>query len=203
MICSSWPVPSVATASAWVSPRVNSARAMRARQHADLGDDRPHRPGVAPVDAQAGVEDGVADDVGLQLLEQRPWPSRRRGPRRPAPSAASCLDGVDLARGAPASGSPRRPRPAARGPARRRARRAPAAPALGSGSVQGSLAARSASSMIAWITGWKLWWPKVTAPSMTSSGSSLRLALHHQHALGGAGDHQVELAGLRAARRSG
>ncbi len=26
--------------------------------------------------------------------------------------------------------------------------------------------------MIAWITGWKLAWPKVTAPSMTSSDSS-------------------------------
>ena len=46
-------------------------RAMRARQHADLGDDRAHRLGVAAIDAQPGVEDGVADDVGLDLLEQR------------------------------------------------------------------------------------------------------------------------------------
>ena len=45
--------------------------AVRARQNADLGDDRPHRPGVAAVDAHAGVEDGVADDVGLQVVEQR------------------------------------------------------------------------------------------------------------------------------------
>ena len=55
MICSSWPVPSVATQKACVSPRVNSARAMRARQDADLGDDRADRPGVAAVDAQLPV----------------------------------------------------------------------------------------------------------------------------------------------------
>ena len=44
--------------------------AMGARQDADLGDDRTHRLGVAPVDAHAGVENRVADDVGLEVLEQ-------------------------------------------------------------------------------------------------------------------------------------
>ena len=45
-------------------------RAMRARQDADLGDDRADGLGVAAVDAQAGVQDGVADDVGFQVLER-------------------------------------------------------------------------------------------------------------------------------------
>ena len=53
--------------------------AVRARQHAHLGDDRAHGAGVAPVDAQPGVQDGVADDVGFQLLERHPW--RARHPR--------------------------------------------------------------------------------------------------------------------------
>ena len=69
MICSSCPVPSVATHSACVSPRVNRAEPWARRQDADLGDDRADRLGVAAVDAQPGVQDGVADDVGLKLLE--------------------------------------------------------------------------------------------------------------------------------------
>jgi hypothetical protein len=44
--------------------------AVGARQDADLGDDGADGLGVPPVDAQAGIEDGVADDVGLQVLEQ-------------------------------------------------------------------------------------------------------------------------------------
>ena len=44
-------------------------RAMRARQNADLGDDRAHGLDVAAVDADAGVENVPADDLGLQLLE--------------------------------------------------------------------------------------------------------------------------------------
>ena len=52
----------------------------------------------------------------------------------------------------------------------------------------------SASSMIAWITGWKPAWPKVTAPSMISSDSSEASDLDHQHAFNGAGDDEVELA---------
>ena len=38
---------------------------------------------------------------------------------------------------------------------------------------RGSLAALSASLMIASITGWKPLWPNMTAPSMSSSDSSL------------------------------
>ena len=40
-------------------------------------------------------------------------------------------------------------------------------------SSRGSLAAFSASWMMAWITGWKCRWPNITAPSITSSDSSL------------------------------
>ena len=44
-------------------------RAVSARQHADLGHDRPHRLHVAAVDALAGVEDVPAHDLGFELLE--------------------------------------------------------------------------------------------------------------------------------------
>ena len=44
-------------------------RAMGARQHADFGDDRAHGLHVAAVDADAGVENVPAHDLGLQLLE--------------------------------------------------------------------------------------------------------------------------------------
>src|SRR4029453_15823126 len=96
MICSSWPVPSVATTSAWVSPRVNSeepwargstptsatigrtvlvSRASRRLPGARkgpptaLGPGRSHGFGVAAVDALAGVENGAAHDVGLEVAE--------------------------------------------------------------------------------------------------------------------------------------
>ncbi len=42
----------------------------------------------------------------------------------------------------------------------------------GSASVQGCLAACSASAMIASITGWNALWPNSTAPSMICSDSS-------------------------------
>ena len=64
MICSSWPVPSVATHQRLGLAAGEQRRAVGARQHADLGDDRPDRLGVAAVDALAGVEDGAAEDVG-------------------------------------------------------------------------------------------------------------------------------------------
>ena len=54
--------------------------------------------------------------------------------------------------------------------------------------------------MIASMTGWKLWWPKVTAPSMTSSDSSLASRFDHQHAFAGAGDDQVELRARQLAQ---
>src|SRR6185436_6346830 len=44
-------------------------RAMRARQYGSFADDRPHRYEIAPVDAMAGIENGVANDVLLEMLE--------------------------------------------------------------------------------------------------------------------------------------
>ena len=46
-------------------------RAVGARQHADLGDDRADRRQVAAVDAAAVVEDVPAHDVGFELLDHR------------------------------------------------------------------------------------------------------------------------------------
>ncbi len=44
-------------------------RAMRARQNADLREDRTHGLHVAPVDADAAVENVPAHDLGLQIVE--------------------------------------------------------------------------------------------------------------------------------------
>ena len=44
---------------------------MRAGQYANLGHDLPHRLGVAAVDAQPGIQDRIADHIGLEFLEQR------------------------------------------------------------------------------------------------------------------------------------
>ncbi len=46
-------------------------RAVGARQHADLGNDRAHGLEVAPVDAAAGIEDVPAHDLGFEVLEDR------------------------------------------------------------------------------------------------------------------------------------
>ena len=70
IICSSWPVPSVATTSACVSPRVNSAEPWARGRTPTSHDDRAHGLGVAAVDALAGIEDVVADDVRFEFLEQ-------------------------------------------------------------------------------------------------------------------------------------
>jgi hypothetical protein len=50
--------------------------------------------------------------------------------------------------------------------------------------------------MMASMTGWKLLWPNMTAPSMTSSVSSLASDSTISTASVGAGDDQVEL-GIR------
>ena len=57
---------------------------------------------------------------------------------------------------------------------------------------RGSLAARSASLMMASITGWKPLWPCITAREHHVLGQLLGLGLDHQHGVGGAGDHEVE-----------
>ena len=148
-------------------------RAVGARQHAHFGHDRAHRLGVAAVDALAGVEDRRC---------ARPRPRARRIARRQAARAAasssnsflaSRLDGRRRWSGAPASWSRRRPR---RSLARVSALSLAATVLEASdGSVSGQrlLGACSASSMMASITGWKERWPNMTAPSMTSSASSL------------------------------
>ena len=56
----------------------------------------------------------------------------------------------------------------------------------------GSLAAFSASLMIACITGWKPLWPNMTASSICFSGSSLASDLDHHHRVLRAGDDEVE-----------
>ncbi len=69
-ICSSWAVPSVATTSACVSPRVKDRGAVRARQHAHLAGDRADRLAVAPVDARLPGDDGAAHDFLFEPLQK-------------------------------------------------------------------------------------------------------------------------------------
>ncbi len=70
MICSSWPVPSVATTSAWVSPRVNSAEPWargRMPTSAAIGRTvRVSRPSIRRLPRSIGA----AHDVLFELLEQ-------------------------------------------------------------------------------------------------------------------------------------
>ena len=69
MICSSRPVPSVATTSACVSPRVKSAEpCVRGSTPARIGD-RTHGARVAAVDARLAVEDLAAHDLRLEVEE--------------------------------------------------------------------------------------------------------------------------------------
>ena len=79
--------------------------AVRARQNANLGDDRPHCPGVAAVDAHAGVEDAVADDVRLQVMEDRPGLLDVDAPLRSAPLSPLLRTASTLSWRAPLSGS--------------------------------------------------------------------------------------------------
>jgi hypothetical protein len=46
-------------------------RAVRARQHAHFGDDLTYCLGVAPVDAQPGIQDRIAHDIGFEILQHR------------------------------------------------------------------------------------------------------------------------------------
>ena len=90
MICSSWPVPSVATTSAWVSPRVNKALPWtrgKTLTSATIG--RTVR-GVAPVDPLAGIQDRVAHDRLLDPLELARAPPPPSAPSSPREGSSAC-----------------------------------------------------------------------------------------------------------------
>ena len=70
MICSSWPVPRVATDQRLGLAAGEQRRAVGARQDADFGADRADGLAVAAVDALAGLHDVAAHDVALEVLEQ-------------------------------------------------------------------------------------------------------------------------------------
>ncbi len=173
-------------------------RAVRARQDADLGHDRAHRLGVAAVDAHAGVQDGVADDVGLEVLEhalglvgvQALSASSAIAAFLAAPTLSwrACLTPPDT------------PRPSARGPARpagcaarQLRRRLGQRPRL-LGRVLGQLDDRLDHRL-------ELRVAELDRAEHDLLGQLVRLALHHQHALGGAGDDQVELEALHLLQR--
>src|SRR5262249_30683531 len=63
----------------------------------------------------------------------------------------------------------------------------------GSAKSRASLAAASASRMMASITGWKWRGAENTGAEMASLGAFLSLGFDHQDRIGGAGDHEVEL----------
>ena len=174
MNCSSSPVPSVATTSAWVSPRVNSAEPWVRGSTPTSRDDLAHGLEVAAVDALAGVENVPAHDLGFELLEH----AGDRAACRisvSAPSGKKCAITFSLTA---ATASWRSCLSHDRiGGAQVLLGEAEdfllERLVVGDGESRGSLAAFSASLMIASITGWKWRWPNITAPSMISSDSSL------------------------------
>mgnify|MGYP003693925643 CR=1 FL=1 len=172
-------------------------RAVRARQDADLDTIGRTVLHVAAVDALAGVEDVPAYDLAFELLEHAGDAaasdiSRSRRPAGRSAPVTRSLDGVDrlVARrlcrdriGRAQVLLDQRAAFPSRAPHCRAAVRS-----------RGSLAAFSASLMMASITGWKCRWPNITAPSMISSVSSFASGLDHQHGVLRAGDDEVELA---------
>ena len=175
MICSSRAVPSVATTSACVSPRVKSAEPCVRGSTPVRMRDRPHGARVAAVDARLAVEDLVADDLRFEVEQDVVDRVRvRRRARRPARTSAATLR-VDLLE-----------RLLARlllahlvGLAQRRSRRAPSTLVdqrlvlrrrlpVPQRACRLPRPARGSASITACIC----WWPNTTAPSITSSGSS-------------------------------
>ena len=167
-------------------------RAVGARQDVHFRQDRTHRLQIAAIDALAGPHDVAADDVDLELLEHS--------------AEQDLLVGAWHRPGAAASLSPWRRQPcrwrfcfcgvanAARKSASTSACTLVAYFDLSGGvKSNGSLAAFSASLMIAWITGCAFLWPNITASSICVSGKLVRLALDHHHGILRAGDDQVEL----------
>ncbi len=169
MICSSSPVPRVVTTSPWVSPRVNSAEPwVRGRMPTSLTIGRTvtrSRPSMRrPVSIT--VPRRMPASTFLKQSSTAPE-SAASSSVRPAFIASlaaailvwrSCLSVVAKAS---LSAPSQRPRTLAR-----RAERS------GSAKLNGSFAAASARSTIMSITGCICWWPKTTAPSISSSLSS-------------------------------
>ena len=146
-------------------------RAVDPRQHAHHGLDRPHGRQVAAVDAPAGIEDLVADDVRLELLELVADQRQPSGVLAAEQLLGRGLDRLDLLvaqlLGGLAVGlAQRRLEIALHGAHRARRDRPPAAP-------RAPWRRPAASSMIRSITGWNWLWPNTTAASMVSSDSSL------------------------------
>ena len=195
MICSSRAVPSVATTSACVSPRVNSAEPWVRGSTPVRMRDRAHGARVAAVDARLAGEDLVAHDLRFEVEHDV---ARRallvRASRRPARTSASTfgddflqpllarLLAADLVGGAQVALGRGGDLVDQRLVLRRRLpvpQRLAALPRRARGSCS--------------ITACCCWWPNTTAPSITSSGSSLRFGFDHQHGGFGAGDDEVEL----------
>ena len=151
-------------------------RAVRARQHADLGDDRADRLGVAAVDAPAVARGWrrarrrFSRSLNIFARERARRSSSARARRSPSPwrvvELVACAPACRLGIGGRRCRAPRSSRLAAR---------AFDGVVVGRrlGRSHGSLAQASASSMIASITGWKLRWPNMTAPSIIVLGQLL------------------------------
>ena len=165
--------------------------AMGARQDAHFGDDLADGLGVAAVDAQAGVQDGVADDVRLQVLELRlgqlgalAFGDQRldrlllHGVDRVVPCL---LGGLAIGFGHTGAGQ------------------------LTEAGLDGALLLRGLGQRPGIFRGvlgqfddrldhrLERLVAEIDGAEHDLLGQFLRFRLHHQHALGGAGDHQVEL----------
>ena len=165
-------------------------RAMRPRQQADLAIDRPHRFGVAPVDALLAAQDRAAHDLLLEVLEQFQRQgalvfilekSGRRELCRVKPIAALLLvalavGGFDLRSDGVAQAA------FDRSLVRRRLGEIPGILGAGLGELDYCLNNRLEVLV-----------PEGHRAEHNLFRQLLRLGLDHQHALAGAGDKQVEL----------
>ena len=169
MNCSSSPVPSVVTTSAWVSPRVNSAEPwVRGSRPASATIGRTvvrSRPSIRrPVDRMSPRTTSDSRPLKQPLTADSSSASSSVSPSRMVARAAamavwrSCLSVMaKAARIAPSPSS---------------LTRAASAEVSAGWKSNGSFAASSARSMIRSVTGCMASWPKVTAPSISASDSS-------------------------------
>jgi len=164
---------------------------VRTRQDADFRDDLADRLGVAAVDAQAGVQDGVADDIRFQVLElrlgqlgamtlddQRLDRLLLHGVDRVVPGL---LGGLAIGFGHAVAGQFTEASLDGALLFRRLGQR----PGV-LGGVLGQFDDRLDHRLECLVA-------EVDGAEHDLLGQFVRLGLHHQHALGGAGDHQVEL----------
>ena len=172
MICSSRAVPSVATTSACVSPRVNSAEPCVRGSTPVRMRIGTHGARIAAVDARLAGQDLVADDLRFEVEQHVAGVAAHVGRRIGIDAFGVDLrrDFLDPLRARLLRANAIRFAQVRFGDGRDRA--ISASSFAGGCQSHSGLPPSSTSSWISSITACCCWWPNTTAPSITSSGSS-------------------------------